>query len=315
MEPEDLEPGSVRRGWQHEAASRVDRHFREHVLFDRLPPRDRAQVRSQAGPGASLALTALSTSYHTKIPAHLFRVVLLRRLRLPLPLTLHMCRCGRPIDSFGHHRASCARSGVLGRRRFALESAAARMCREAGGRVATNVLVRDMDLAAPDLTDSRRLEVVVDGLPLFGGCQLAVDTTLVCALHCDGSPHGAAADADGVVLQSARRRKERTYPELVGPRSRARLVVLAMEVGGRWSDEMRSFVSQLARARARHETAILQKRAEQAWRMRWGAMLSCAAAKAVATSLLGLRCAHGSDGDTPSTWEVEGEHRHVGLAP
>ena len=22
---------------------------------------------------------------------------------------------------------------------------------------------------------------------------------------------------------------------------------------------------------------------------------------------LGLRCAHGSDGDTPSTWEVEGE--------
>ena len=25
-------------------------------------------------------------------------------------------------------------------------------------------------------------------------------------------------------------------------------------------------------------------------------------------SLLGLQCAHGSDGDTPSTWEVEGEH-------
>ena len=44
-------------------------------------------------------------------------------------------------------------------------------------------------------------------------------------------------DVDGVVLQSVRRRKERTYPELVGPRSRARLVVLAMEVGDRRSDE------------------------------------------------------------------------------
>ena len=44
--------------------------------------------------------------------------------------------------------------------------------------------------------------VVVDGLPLLGGCQLAVDTTLVCALHCDGSPHNGAADADGVVLQA-----------------------------------------------------------------------------------------------------------------
>ena len=85
-----------------------------------------------------------------------------------------------------------------------------------------------------------------------------------------------------------------------------------MEVGGRWSDETRSFVSQLVRARARHETAILQKRAEQAWRMRWGSMLSCVAAKAVATSLLVLRCAHGSDGDTFSTSEVEGEHRHAG---
>ena len=142
-----------------------------------------------------------------------------------------------------------------------------------------------------------------------------MDTTLVCALHCDGSPHGVAADADGVALQSARRRKERTCPELVGPRSRARLVVLAMEVGGRWPDETRSFVSQLARVRARYETAILQKRAEQAWRKRSGAMLSCAAAKAVATSFLGLRCVHGSDGDTPSTWEVEGGFRHVGLAP
>ena len=52
VEPEDIEPGSVRRGWQHEASSHVDRHFREHVQFDRLPPRDRAQMRSQAGPGA-----------------------------------------------------------------------------------------------------------------------------------------------------------------------------------------------------------------------------------------------------------------------
>ena len=66
-----------------------------------------------------------------------------------------------------------------------LTSAAARICREAGGRVTTNVVVRDLDLAAPNVGDARRLEVVVDGLPLFGGAQLAVDTTLVSALHCE----------------------------------------------------------------------------------------------------------------------------------
>ena len=86
-------------------------------------------------------------------------------LRLPFPLSQHACRCGRPIDPFGHHRAACARTGALGRRGFALESAAARVCREAGGRVTTNVMVRDLDLPVPDATDS--LEVVVDGLPLI----------------------------------------------------------------------------------------------------------------------------------------------------
>ena len=85
------------------------------------------------------------------------------------------------------------------------------------------------------------IEGVIDGLPLFGGAQLAVDTTLVCALHRDGTPVGRAAD--GVALKAARRRKERRCPELLGRRARAKLVVLAIEVGGRWSEETRTFLS------------------------------------------------------------------------
>ena len=132
------------------------------------------------------------------------------------------------------------------------------------------------------------MDLVVDGLPLFGGCQLAIDTTLVGALHADGTACVGAANRDGVALLAARRRKEATYPELVGPRSRCRLVVLGSEVGGRSSAETRSFLSQLAVAKAREEVPLLQKRAEQAWRWRWASILSCAAARAVAESLLGL---------------------------
>ena len=69
-------------------------------------------------------------------------------------------------------------------------------------------MVRDLDLPAPDTSDSRRLKVVVDGLPLFGGCQLAVDTTLMCALHCEGTLHRGAADADGVVASAAKKERE-----------------------------------------------------------------------------------------------------------
>ena len=46
----------------------------------------------------------------------------------------------------------------LGSWEFALESVAARICREAGGRVTTNVMVRGLDLAAPNMFDARRLE-------------------------------------------------------------------------------------------------------------------------------------------------------------
>ena len=45
--------------------------------------------------------------------------------------------------------------------------------------VATKVLLRDLDLAVPVATGGRRLEIVADGLPLFGGVQLAVDATLI----------------------------------------------------------------------------------------------------------------------------------------
>ena len=81
------------------------------------------------------------------------------------------------------------------------------------------------------------------------------------------------------------------------------------------SMETTSFLSQLAKARSRQETALLRRRVEQAWRMRWGAILACATARAVATSLLNLCTAHGADGDTPPAHEVEGDLRYAGLVP
>ena len=93
----------------------------------------------------------------------------------------------------------------------------------------TNVFVRDLDLAAFNHLDGRRLEVVADGLSLFGGAQLAIDTTLVFALRRDGTATRGAANRNGVAIQAAHRRKEKTYP---GEGGRARLVTLAGEVGG-----------------------------------------------------------------------------------
>ena len=74
--------------------------------------------------------------------------------------------------------------------------------------------------------------------------------------------------------------------------------MLALEVGSRWSTETATFLTLLAAARARSESALMQCRVEQVWRMRWAGILGCAAARAFASSLLEQRPSGGVDCDT-----------------
>ena len=295
---------------KHPAELNASSEERSSVL-NRMSGRDSALLRSQSGPVAGVSLSSTPSSPLTRIEPALLRVLLQRRLALPLPLSNRTCRCGRPLDAFGHHRVASARCGVLGTRGFALESAARSVCREAGARVATDQFVRDWDLGVPNANDNRRLEVVADGLPLFGGVQLAVDPTLVSAARGDGEPVLGAADRDGVALRRARRRKDATYPELIRAGARARLVVLGMEVGGCWTTG--SDVRPDAGESTREIRSPLLQRLEQAWRLRWYSILSSAAARAFAASLLEFRGGHGADGVTPSSFEVERDQRYPGL--
>ena len=98
---------------------------------------------------------------------------------------------------------------------------------------------------------------------------MAIDTTIVCPVGRDGIPHARAAATDGISLEKARVRKEKRYPELNGVGGRARLVVFAMETGGRWSEEAWKFVELLSKARARSDPKLLQKAAAIGWAKRW----------------------------------------------
>ena len=182
-------------------------------------------MRSQSGPGAGSFLSVPPANPLVRFDSQIFRVLLLHRFRLPFPLSRRFCRCGVSLTNLAIIVQLALKQGFLGV--FALESVA-RVCREGGARVTTNMFVRDLDLDVPNAArDGRRLEVVADVLPLFGGVQLAIDTTLVSPLHSNGT---AWRDA-----------------------------------GDRWS------------------------------------LLSCAASRAFASSLLELRSACGADGDLPET--------------
>ena len=156
-----------------------------------------------------------------------FRVLLLRRLRIALPLSPRLCTCRGLLDPLGDHRAACATSGALASRAFPLERVGARVCQEAGARVARNVCPADMNLSIP-VPDARRIEIVCNGLPLWHGAQLAVNTTCVSPVTPSGEPRLGADSQPGLALQQATRRKCRdTYPELVRS-PRCHLVVFAV---------------------------------------------------------------------------------------
>ena len=138
------EPGTPRHRWQWVAAQEADASFFRGVVWPRLTLSEQALSRSQGGPMAGLPFTCCLVSPQSRFDAQVFRVLLLRRLWCPLPLSGASCRCGRPLDSRGHHRAACHLAG-FGSLRFSLESAAARICREAGARVSLN-RVQDLDL-------------------------------------------------------------------------------------------------------------------------------------------------------------------------
>ena len=203
----------------------------------------------------------------------------------------------RPSGRPGASSVACSTCGVLRRRGGPLEKAAA--------RVAENVQLQALNVPGISAHDHRQLEIIANGFTLWGGAQLAVDTTLISPVRRNGTPQPGADTEDGVQLQTARRRKELRYRELVQSR-RCRLVVLALKVGGRWSDDAVSFVRLLAKAKARTVPQLLRSSARGAFFHRWSGILAVAAQRALAATLLELPvdCAGAVDGDLPALDDV-----------
>ena len=105
-------------------------------------------------------------------------------------------------------------------------------------------------MPVPALKILYSLDFAATSLPVWGGAQLAIDTTLVAPLTSNGQPRRRRGAFQGAALHDARLRKSRAYPELLRF-NRCHLVVLALEVGGRWSIEAAEFVRLLAAAKTR----------------------------------------------------------------
>ena len=207
---DEFEPGA-KRGWQHEVASRVERQFRIR-LMERMAEHEQALLRSESGPMAGMALTASPSSFSTRIDPH----------RLSLPLSVRQCRCGRsllwPSSSCVRETWGSGKTGIRHRYRgFTRVSGRRRQgCNQRA--------VERLGSGRASCQGGRRLEMAS---PCSAACSLLLMPPSF--LRCTATEQRV----DGAALAVARRRKECTHPELVGRQARARLVVLAGEVGGR----------------------------------------------------------------------------------
>ena len=167
--------GDFLRGWQKEATLLTDEAARD-TLFSDLDLASRALLLSQAGPQAGRALHVLPTAAELRLPSDLFRIVLLRRLRMPLPAAA----AGAPQMLWGTmsllaRRLVCCGQGLSPWSGRSHASAAKR-----GGGVA------EMNVDVP-VSDAWCIEILASALPVWHGAQVAIDTTgLVSPIGRDG---------------------------------------------------------------------------------------------------------------------------------
>ena len=236
-----------------------------------MVPSRQALLRSQSGPGAGAAFSVTPSSALTRIEFLRFRMLLQRRLHLPLPLSNRICGCGRPIDSFGHHRAVCGRTGVLGEGGVPI--------RKHGS---AHVQGSWRPCARTCWSATWFWHCHKQWWTSGGGCRriATLGRRPICSRHQNGVDCEVTETPDEELRHETEWRCHRQEGTRSGftPNWLAlelgRLVVLALEVGGRWSPEATNLVSQLTKVKVWSEPFLVCRRMEQAWRLRWAGLLA-----------------------------------------
>ena len=139
----DRDPTEPRYGWQKVASEVVQRRHREDVVWPLWSAPERASVRSQSGPLASILFMSFPVYRVTRIDSEHFRILLF----CDVLGCFCFCQCA-PV-CVAVVLTCLATTGQRGTEQgfsageVSHESAVEQICREAGARVSTNVMVSD----------------------------------------------------------------------------------------------------------------------------------------------------------------------------
>ena len=133
--------------------------------------------------------------------------------------------------------------------------------------------------------DDRKVEIMATGQPLYQGMPLVCDVSLVSPIKSNGIARPRAAHESGIALANIEDVKATPYPELMSS-TQCKFLILAGEVGGRWSATTCRFIRDLAASKNHDAAPCLRKSAAFAWENRWWSMISVATQNALAATLV-----------------------------
>ena len=287
---EQLDAGEFRHGWQRHTSQARETHA-HGTLLSQSSRATRARVRSCAGQHSARWLMTAPTCDELRLRNPIMRVLLQRRLGLPIDVLREECEargCRASLDSCGFHRSACTRTGRIHGRHAAALAPWRQVLSEAGYKVRTERMLRDSHLQV-EQGDQRRMDLVAApgarAPGAFRGLPLFCDVTVVSPHTQAGLARGSSANTNGAILRTAANRKRGTYSD-ISDSGVARLVVLGCEVYGRWCEDAILLVRQLAAAKAREAPPALRASARQAWSCRWWSLASVGVQRAIGEALL-----------------------------
>lgn len=149
-------------------------------------------------------------------------------------------------------------SGLVQRCAKPVEKMFARVLTEAGASVLDKQKLADRKLPGVRAGDHRQIEIFATNLSLKLGIPLACDAAFVSPLRANVEAKTRAATVDGAATAKAEEAKTKAYPELVNS-MRCRLIVLAGEVGSRWSGTCVWLINKMAEHRCKDAPKRLRK--------------------------------------------------------
>ena len=134
-------------------------------------------------------------------------------------------------------------------------------------------------------TQTRRLDLVVNGLGVERGLPLFCDVTCVSPVSARGFARPGTSTIDGALLRDAARDNDDTCSEALRT-GLGKLLCLGCEVFGRWSGDAVRTVQAMAAEKARGLPAVVRRGAAQSHAARWWGLLTVATQQCVARAVL-----------------------------